>query len=81
MFDLGVSATLGALAQVTDGSLEIPWSLKKAGKVMMTMSREETFRTWVIDHQIHHRGQLSVYLRLRDIPLPPVYGPTADVTF
>jgi uncharacterized damage-inducible protein DinB len=45
--------------------------------VFLEMPRANFIR-WVLSHVVHHRGQLSVYLRLRDIPLPPVYGPTAD---
>ena len=55
-----------------------PWSLKNAGQVMFTMPKVSVLRTFVMNHLIHHRGQLTVYLRLRNVPLPSIYGPTAD---
>jgi uncharacterized damage-inducible protein DinB len=54
------------------------WSLKRDGYEMFSMPRVSAFRTFVLYHVVHHRGQLSVYLRLNDIPVPPIYGPTAD---
>jgi uncharacterized damage-inducible protein DinB len=54
------------------------WSLKRGGYEMFSMPRVSAFRTFVLYHVVHHRGQLSVYLRLNDIPVPPIYGPTAD---
>jgi uncharacterized damage-inducible protein DinB len=54
------------------------WRLLKGGEVMMAMPRVAVMRTFILNHLIHHRGQLSVYLRLRDVPLPSIYGPTAD---
>jgi uncharacterized damage-inducible protein DinB len=55
-----------------------PWSLRRGGFDMFTLPRVAAFRSFVVNHTIHHRGQLSVYLRLNDIPVPPIYGPTAD---
>ena len=55
-----------------------PWTLKSGGKMVFSMPRLAVFRSFVMSHTIHHRGQLTVYLRLCDVPLPPVYGPTAD---
>jgi uncharacterized damage-inducible protein DinB len=52
--------------------------LKRQGHEMFTVPRVAAFRSFVIHHLVHHRGQLSVYLRLNEIPLPPMYGPTAD---
>jgi uncharacterized damage-inducible protein DinB len=54
------------------------WTLKRGGHEMFSMPRIAAFRSFVINHTIHHRGQLSVYLRLNDIPVPAIYGPTAD---
>ncbi len=56
----------------------VPWTLKKSGEELFTMPRITVLRTFVLNHLIHHRGQLTVYLRLNDVPLPPIYGPTAD---
>ena len=54
------------------------WTLRDAGRTVFTMPRVSVLRSFVLSHMIHHRGQLSVYLRLCDVPLPPIYGPTAD---
>ena len=56
-----------------------PWALKSGGHVVMSMPRTAVVRGFVLNHLIHHRGQLSVYLRLLDVPLPSIYGPTADL--
>lgn len=54
------------------------WSLSRDGVNMMTMPRLAAFKSFAINHLIHHRGQLTVNLRLQNVPLPPIYGPTAD---
>ena len=54
------------------------WTLKRGGHVMFTLPRAAAFKMFVMNHIIHHRGQLSVYLRLNDVAVPPIYGPTAD---
>jgi uncharacterized damage-inducible protein DinB len=54
------------------------WSLKRGGQEIFSMPRVAAFRTFVLYHIVHHRGQLSVYLRLNNIPVPAIYGPTAD---
>ena len=54
------------------------WALKRGGQEMFSMPRIAAFRSFVLNHSIHHRGQLSVYLRLNDIPVPAIYGPSAD---
>ena len=56
----------------------VPWTLKRAGTSIFTLPRAAVIRSMVLSHMIHHRGQLTVYLRLCDVPLPSVYGPTAD---
>ena len=80
MFDETARAARAALANASDADLAVPWSLKKHGQVMFTLPRAACLRSFVLNHLIHHRGQLTVYLRMCDVPLPPVYGPTADVT-
>ena len=77
-FDAKVSAARGRLAAATDAELLTPWTIKKGGEEMFTMPRISAIRSFVMNHIIHHRGQLSVYLRLKNVPLPPIYGPTAD---
>ena len=62
----------------TDAEYSAMWTLKRAGQEMFSVPRLSAFRSFVLNHIIHHRGQLSVYLRLNDVPLPPIYGPTAD---
>jgi uncharacterized damage-inducible protein DinB len=73
-------AALGraALAAASDADLARPWSLKVDGTVKFTMPRSACVRMFVLNHLIHHRGQLTVYLRMCDVPLPSIYGPTAD---
>jgi uncharacterized damage-inducible protein DinB len=55
-----------------------PWSLKNNGQNILTMPKVAVLRGVVINHLIHHRGQLTVYLRLNDVPVPALYGPSAD---
>jgi uncharacterized damage-inducible protein DinB len=76
-FDANVRAAREALADVTGAALDEPWSLRHGDRVLFTTPRGETVRAH-LNHLIHHRGQLTVYLRLLDVPLPSVYGPTAD---
>jgi uncharacterized damage-inducible protein DinB len=76
-FDESVSAASAAISDVTGQALQQPWSLRHGTHVLMTMPRGEATRQH-LNHLIHHRGQLTVYLRLLDVPVPSVYGPTAD---
>jgi len=62
----------------TDAELAGMWSLKREGQEIFSMPKAAAFRSFVLSHIVHHRGQLSVYLRLIDIPVPPIYGPSAD---
>ena len=77
-FDANVAAARAELAAATDAELMAPWSLKRAGATIFTLPRAAVIRSMALSHMIHHRGQLTVYLRLCDVPLPSVYGPTAD---
>lgn len=77
-FDANVGTGRAAIAAASDEALLVPWTLKAGDHVLFTMPRIAVLRTMVMNHIIHHRGQLSVYLRLNDIPLPDIYGPTAD---
>lgn len=76
-FDRNVQTARAALQEVTGAALDEPWSLKHGGQVLFTTPRGPTVRGH-LNHLIHHRGQLTVYLRMVDVPLPQVYGPTAD---
>jgi uncharacterized damage-inducible protein DinB len=62
----------------TDAELMAPWALKRGGHEIFSLPRMAAFRTFVLYHIVHHRGQLSVYLRLNDVPVPAIYGPSAD---
>ena len=77
-FDSGVADARGALRESTDARLADAWTLRKDGDVILTLPRIVALRTEGLYHLTHHRGQLTVYLRLLDIPIPPIYGPTAD---
>ena len=77
LFDESTKTTR-ALMDKSDAEYMAPWSLKRGGQDMFSMPRIAAFRSFVLSHTIHHRGQLSVYLRLNQIPVPPIYGPTAD---
>lgn len=77
-FDAGVPAARAALAGCADAQMMAPWTLRAGPRVVFTLPRAAVIRTSVLSHMIHHRGQLSVYLRLQDVALPEIYGPTAD---
>jgi uncharacterized damage-inducible protein DinB len=77
-FDESVAAAKAAMAQLDDAKATAPWTLRKGSTVLMELPRIAFVRMILLNHSIHHRGQLSVYLRLLDVPLPSIYGPTAD---
>ena len=77
-FEQTVAEMRAALAAADDAALLRPWELRMGEKVLQRMPKIAVIRGFGISHFIHHRGQLSVYLRLLDVPLPPIYGPTAD---
>ena len=77
-FDDKAKKGRASLAAATDAQMMAPWALKNNGQELFSMPRVAVVRSFVMNHLIHHRGQLSVYLRLRDVPLPSMYGPTAD---
>jgi uncharacterized damage-inducible protein DinB len=76
-FDKNVREAREALAQSRDADYDVPWSLTHGDRVLFTSPRGVVVRSH-INHLVHHRGQLTVYLRLLDIPVPMIYGPTAD---
>jgi len=78
LFDETIVRARAALVPVTDLEMQQLWTLKRGGMALFTMPRAAVLRTFVLSHTIHHRAQLGVYLRLLDIPVPAVYGPTAD---
>ncbi|MFZ0211253.1 MAG: DinB family protein [Candidatus Acidiferrales bacterium] len=77
-FDKRAAAGRAAIAGASDEELMKPWSLIANGKTVFTLPKIAVLRGFVMNHMIHHRGQLSVYLRLNDVPVPSIYGPSAD---
>lgn len=77
-FDKNVTEARAAIASASDERLAEGWSLLHNGSTLFTMPRAVVLRQFVLSHIIHHRAQLGVYLRLNDIPVPSVYGPSAD---
>jgi uncharacterized damage-inducible protein DinB len=77
-YDENVAALTKLLAGTSDAEMAESWTLKMNGNPMFTMPRTTVVRDFVINHTIHHRAQLGVYLRLKDIALPKTYGPSAD---
>jgi uncharacterized damage-inducible protein DinB len=77
-FDEHAAGTRKALEAASDDDWMQTWTLLKTGVVAFAMPRAAVFRGMIMNHLVHHRGQLSVYLRLNDIPVPSIYGPSAD---
>ena len=77
-FDQRAAEARAAIAGAGDATLARPWSLLRNGVTVMSMPKVAVLRTFVMNHLIHHRAQLGVYLRLNDIPVPSIYGPSAD---
>jgi len=77
-FDKNVADARARIAAATDQELGAIWTLTFAGKTMFSMPRVSVLRTTMMNHLIHHRAQLGVYLRLNDIAIPGIYGPSAD---
>ncbi|HEY3037990.1 MAG TPA: DinB family protein [Pyrinomonadaceae bacterium] len=77
-FDTNAAKARAAIAGASDEELFKPWSLLSNGNKILTMPKIAVLRSFVMNHMIHHRAQLGVYLRLNDIPVPSIYGPSAD---
>ena len=78
LFDRNVAATRAAIAAAKEEDLERPWTLRAGPQVIFTKPRWLVYRTYFLNHAIHHRGQLTVYLRLLNAKVPAIYGPSAD---
>jgi uncharacterized damage-inducible protein DinB len=78
LFDQNVARARGAIASKTDAELLAAWTFKRDGHEVFTVPKITVLRNFLINHLIHHRGQLSVYLRLNDVAVPAIYGPSAD---
>jgi uncharacterized damage-inducible protein DinB len=77
-FDNNRTTARGVLEKTADAEFMKPWMLLNGGKTVLTMPKIAVLRSFVMNHLIHHRAQLGVYLRLNDVPVPALYGPSAD---
>jgi uncharacterized damage-inducible protein DinB len=77
-FDKNVAIARKNIADATDAQLFKTWALQAKGQTVFSMPRIAVLRSFILNHTIHHRAQLGVYLRLNDIPVPSIYGPSAD---
>jgi len=77
-FDKSIPEARAALAAASDQALMEQWSLLKGGKPIFTMPRVAVLRSMILNHLIHHRAQMGVYLRMNDVAVPAIYGPSAD---
>lgn len=78
LFDTNAAKARAAITGASDEELFKPWTLMSNGNTILTMPKIAVLRSFVMNHMIHHRAQLGVYLRLNDIPVPSIYGPSAD---
>ena len=78
LFDKNVAAARAAISKASDQDLQKTWTLQSGGKTIFSMPRIAALRSMFLNHVIHHRGQLSVYLRMNNVPVPSIYGPSAD---
>jgi DinB family protein len=77
LLDRNVQAARKALAATSDAEFAKPWTFKYGGRAVWTKTKRDVYRN-VVNHLVHHRGQLTVYLRMNDVPVPAIYGPSAD---
>lgn len=77
-FDQSIATAVAKIDGWGDAGLAEPWRLTRGGRTLIELPRGGMIRTILLNHWYHHRGQLTVYLRLLDVPLPSIYGPTAD---
>lgn len=78
LFDANLKAGRATLVGKTDGEFNAPWTLRAGGKEIFTMPKIAVIRNFVLNHMIHHRGQVAVYLRMLDVKVPSIYGPSGD---
>jgi len=76
--DTSVAEATSVLTRLSDDAAAAPWCMTAGGNPIVSMSRFEWIRTYVFNHWYHHRGQLAVYLRQLNVPVPAIYGPSAD---
>ena len=77
-FDANAADARAVLAASTAEDLEVGWTLRSGAQVFFTQPRSAVYRSFVMNHLVHHRAQLTVYLRLLEVPVPGMYGPSAD---
>ncbi len=78
IFDKNVASARAAISKASDEELYKTWTLMNGGKTFFAMPRIQVLRSMILNHIIHHRGQLSVYLRMNQVPVPSIYGPSGD---
>ena len=78
LFDKCIAKAKEVLEKTPDEEMSKPWTMRQGEMIFFTMPKAQVMRTWVLNHSVHHRAQLGVYLRLLDIPIPGSYGPSAD---
>jgi uncharacterized damage-inducible protein DinB len=78
LFDANAAEARRTLAATPDAAFTEPWTFKRGGQVIWTKDRHEVYRRMAINHLVHHRAQLGVFLRLQEVPIPGMYGPSAD---
>lgn len=77
-FDEGVAEARALIEGASGDDLMATWSMKQGGEVAMAMPKGAVLRSFIFNHNVHHRAQLGVYLRMLDVPVPAIYGPSAD---
>ncbi len=78
LFDKNLQLAISALKSISEEEMMKSWTLRRGEHLILSLPRAQVIRSVVLNHMIHHRGQLSVYLRLNNIPVPSIYGPSAD---
>ena len=78
IFQTHLDNAVNDLSNMSDEDFAKPWVVRRGEQVMFNTPKKVAIRGWALSHMIHHRGQLSVYLRLLDVPVPGMYGPSAD---
>lgn len=78
LFDANLKTGRANLVGKTDGEFNAPWTLRAGGKEIFTMPKIAVIRNFVLNHMIHHRGQVAVYLRMLEVKVPSIYGPSGD---
>lgn len=78
IFQTNLDKAISDLSNATEDDFAKNWTVRRGGQVMFNTAKKVAVRGWAFNHMIHHRGQLSVYLRLLDVPVPGMYGPSAD---